>query len=42
LSHRASVLYFALTELLGMDGIRVYDGSWIEWGNLVGAPIETG
>lgn len=42
LSHRASVLYFALTELLGLDEIRVYDGSWIEWGNLVGVPIETG
>ena len=40
LSHRASVLYFAMTELAGMRNIRVYDGSWTEWGNLVGAPIE--
>ena len=40
LSHRASALYFAMTELLGMRSIRVYDGSWTEWGNLVGAPIE--
>lgn len=40
LSHRASVLYFAMTELLGMHNVRVYDGSWTEWGNLVGAPIE--
>ena len=40
LSHRASVLYFAMTEILGMRNIRVYDGSWTEWGNLVGAPIE--
>jgi thiosulfate/3-mercaptopyruvate sulfurtransferase len=40
LSHRASVLYFALTELLGLNNIRIYDGSWTEWGNLVGAPIE--
>jgi thiosulfate/3-mercaptopyruvate sulfurtransferase len=40
LSHRATVLYFALTELLGQDNIRIYDGSWTEWGNLVGAPIE--
>ena len=40
LSHRASVLYFAMTELADMHNIRVYDGSWTEWGNLVGAPIE--
>ena len=40
LSHRASVLYFAMTEILGMRNIKVYDGSWTEWGNLVGAPIE--
>ena len=40
LSHRATVLCFALTELLGMSNVRVYDGSWTEWGNLVGAPIE--
>ena len=40
LSHRATVLYFALTELLGYKSVRVYDGSWIEWGNLVGVPVE--
>jgi len=40
LSHRAAVLYFALTQLLGYDQVRVYDGSWTEWGNLVGVPIE--
>jgi thiosulfate/3-mercaptopyruvate sulfurtransferase len=40
LSHRATVLYFAVTEILGLRNMRVYDGSWIEWGNLVGAPIE--
>jgi thiosulfate/3-mercaptopyruvate sulfurtransferase len=40
LSHRATVLYFALTELLGYDNVRVYDGSWTEWGNLVGVPVE--
>jgi len=40
LSHRATVLYFTLTELLGLDNVRVYDGSWTEWGNLVGVPIE--
>lgn len=40
LSHRATVLYFTLTELLGFENVRVYDGSWTEWGNVVGVPIE--
>jgi len=40
MSHRATVLYFMLTELLGYRKVRVYDGSWTEWGNLVGVPIE--
>ncbi|HXF66335.1 MAG TPA: sulfurtransferase [Burkholderiales bacterium] len=40
MSHRATVLYFALTQLLGFRKVRVYDGSWTEWGNLVGVPIE--
>jgi thiosulfate/3-mercaptopyruvate sulfurtransferase len=40
LSHRATVIHFALTELLGFENVRVYDGSWTEWGNLVGVPIE--
>jgi thiosulfate/3-mercaptopyruvate sulfurtransferase len=29
-----------LTYLLGYQNVRNYDGSWTEWGNLVGAPIE--
>jgi rhodanese-related sulfurtransferase len=40
MSHRATVLYFALTQLLGLNQIQVYDGSWTEWGNLVGVPVE--
>jgi thiosulfate/3-mercaptopyruvate sulfurtransferase len=40
MSHRATVIYFALTQLLGFSRVRIYDGSWTEWGNLVGAPVE--
>jgi thiosulfate/3-mercaptopyruvate sulfurtransferase len=40
MSHRATVLHFALTQLLGYKKVRVYDGSWTEWGNLVGVPVE--
>ncbi|HEY8722985.1 MAG TPA: sulfurtransferase [Gaiellaceae bacterium] len=40
LSHRASMGWFALTELLGHERVRVYDGSWTEWGSIVGVPIE--
>ncbi len=40
LSHRATVLYFALTEIVGLERVRVYDGSWTEWGNVVGLPVE--
>jgi thiosulfate/3-mercaptopyruvate sulfurtransferase len=29
-----------LQELLGYDDVRNYDGSWTEWGNLVGVPIQ--
>ncbi len=40
LSHRASLVYFVLTQLLGYRQVRVYDGSWTEWGSIVGVPIE--
>jgi thiosulfate/3-mercaptopyruvate sulfurtransferase len=40
LSHRGTIVYFALTQLLGLDTVKLYDGSWTEWGNLVGYPIE--
>jgi len=40
MSHRSTVVYFVLTEILKMPNVRVYDGSWTEWGNLVGVPIE--
>src|SRR3970282_2881649 len=40
MSHRATALYFALTQLLGFKHVKIYYGSWTEWGNLVGVPIE--
>ena len=39
---RASYSWFALTYLLGYPRVRNYDGSWTEWGNSVGVPIERG
>ena len=36
---RASTAWFALTYLLGRDGVRVYDGSWAEWGRMPAAPV---
>lgn len=40
LSHRGSLAWFILTRLLGASNVRVYDGSWTEWGSIVGFPIE--
>ena len=37
-----SVRRVVMKYLLGFDGVKNYDGSWTEWGNLVGADIETG
>jgi thiosulfate/3-mercaptopyruvate sulfurtransferase len=40
IGERSSHTWFVLTNLLGYDQVRNYDGSWTEWGNLVRAPIE--
>ena len=40
LSHRATLAWFAMTHLLGIEGVKVYDGSWTEWGSIVGFPVE--
>jgi thiosulfate/3-mercaptopyruvate sulfurtransferase len=40
IGERSSHTWFVLTHLLGYPKVRNYDGSWTEWGNLVGVPIE--
>ncbi|MCY4080681.1 MAG: sulfurtransferase [Caldilineaceae bacterium] len=40
IGERSSHTWFVLTYLLGYDTVRNYDGSWTEWGNAVGLPIE--
>ena len=42
IGERSSHTWFVLTQLLGYPNVRNYDGSWTEWGNGVGLPIETG
>ncbi len=39
IGERSSHTWFVLKYLLGYEKVRNYDGSWTEWGNLVGAPI---
>lgn len=40
IGERSSHTWFALKYLMGYDSVVNYDGSWTEWGNLVGAPVE--
>ena len=42
IGERSSHTWFALKYLLGYEKVRNYDGSWTEWGNLIGAPIAKG
>jgi thiosulfate/3-mercaptopyruvate sulfurtransferase len=42
IGERSSHTWFALKYLLGVKDVKNYDGSWTEWGNLVGAPVERG
>ena len=40
IGERSSHTWFVLSQLLGYDNVRNYDGSWTEWGSIVGAPIQ--
>jgi len=42
IGERSSHTWFVLQELLGHKNVKNYDGSWTEYGSLVGAPIELG
>jgi thiosulfate/3-mercaptopyruvate sulfurtransferase len=42
IGERSSHTWFVLKYLLGFSQVSNYDGSWTEWGNLVGAPVEKG
>jgi thiosulfate/3-mercaptopyruvate sulfurtransferase len=42
IGERSAHTWFVLHELLGHEQVKNYDGSWTEWGSLVGVPVATG
>ncbi len=42
IGERSSHTWVVLKYILGYQNVRNYDGSWTEWGNLIGAPIQKG
>ena len=42
IGERSSHTWFVLRHLLGYPKVRNYDGSWTEWGSMVGVPIAKG
>jgi thiosulfate/3-mercaptopyruvate sulfurtransferase len=42
IGERSAHTWFVLTQLLGLENVKNYDGSWTEYGSLVGVPVERG
>ena len=42
IGERSAHTWFVLHELLGQSSVRNYDGSWTEYGSLVGVPVQLG
>ena len=42
IGERSALTWFVLHEILGVPNVKNYDGSWTEWGSLVGVPIQLG